>query len=161
MDIIIRAYKAADLPEVVNLFRETIHTVNAKDYTREQINAWAPEHIDAEKWGIKLLAHYTVIAEVRGKVCGFGDIDDSGYFDHLFVHKDYQGRGVATRIVNAIETYAVQKGFKTITVAVSITAKSFFLKQGYVVVKQQEVEYNGQVFTNYAMKKDLPARHII
>jgi putative acetyltransferase len=154
-DIEIRRYTAADLPFVVKLFRDTIHAINARDYTPEQINAWAPENIDEEKWGIKLMQHYTVVAECDGIICGFGDIDGSGYFDHLFVHKNYQGCGVASKIVDAIEDYAKQLNLTAITVAVSITAKTYFIKQGYTIVKPQQVAYNGQVFTNYAMIKEL------
>ncbi|WP_205435333.1 MULTISPECIES: GNAT family N-acetyltransferase [Flavobacterium] len=126
MNITLRNYKSEDIHHIVALFRETIHTVNAKDYTKEQLNAWAPEYIDVEKWDIKLSQHYTLIAECDGVVCGFGDIDDTGYFDHLFVHKDHQGQGIATKIAVAIEKYAKEKDFAVITVAASITAQPFF-----------------------------------
>ncbi|MES2487100.1 MAG: GNAT family N-acetyltransferase [Bacteroidota bacterium] len=151
----IRQYRADDLQHVVTLFKETIHTINQKDYTPEQINAWAPQHIDAQKWGVKLLQHHTVVAETNGVITGFGDIDATGYFDHLFVHKDFQGLGIAKKIVAAIEAHARRQDFETITVAVSITAKTFFLKQGYTIVNPQQVSYNGQDFTNYFMKKDI------
>lgn len=154
-EIVLRKYRADDLPAVIALFRGTVHGINSKDYTPEQINAWAPVTIDGERWGVKLLEHYTVVAEIDNVLCGFGDIDDAGYFDHLFVHRDYKGRGIATEIVKAIEAYAIQSAIANITVAVSITAKSFFLKSGYSVVTQQEVEYNGQRFTNYAMIKNM------
>ena len=157
MKILLRNYKPADITSIVNLFRETVHTVNAQDYSQEQINAWAPKDIDIEKWGDKLLQHYTIVAECNGTICGFGDIDSTGYFDHLFIHKDYQGCGIATGIVSAIENYAKQKGFEEITVAASITAKPFFLNKGYIVVKEQEVEYNGQIFINFSMKKEIIA----
>lgn len=156
-EIVVRKYRADDLLNLVELFRGTVHAVNSKDYTQEQIDAWAPANINAERWGVKLLQHYTVVAEIDNVMCGFADIDDTGYFDHLFVHKDYQGRGIATELVKAIEAFAVQSAVDAITVNVSITAKPFFLKRGYVVVTPQEVEYNGQRFTNYAMKKDIEA----
>ncbi|OIQ22532.1 MAG: GNAT family N-acetyltransferase [Flavobacterium sp. MedPE-SWcel] len=155
MEITLRNYKPEDITSIVTLFRGTVHMVNAKDYSQDQINAWAPEDIDVEKWKGKLLRHHTVVAECNGVICGFGDIDDTGYFDHLFVHKDYQGCGIATQIVAAIESYAKQEKFKVITVAVSITAKPFFLSKGYIVVKEQEVEYKGQKFINFSMKKEM------
>lgn len=155
MDIKLRKYRAEDIDNVVSLFRDTIHAINRKDYSEAQVNAWAPAIINSEKWGAKLLEHHTVIAECNSAICGFGDIDATGYFDHLFVHKDFQGLGIATKIAGAIEDYAVVSGFKTITVAVSITAKTFFLKQGYKIVTPQQVTYNGEVFTNFAMKKEL------
>lgn len=153
MEVLLRHYTAADINSIIELFRGTVHTVNKKDYTEAQLNAWAPQNIPAEKWNEKLLSHYTIVAECNGQLCGFGDIDTTGYFDHLFVHKDYQGCGVATKIVTAIETHALEQDNKRITVNVSITAKPFFLKQGYSIVKEQSVVHNGETFTNYAMEK--------
>ncbi|GEA31614.1 hypothetical protein CDIOL_25370 [Clostridium diolis] len=43
--------------------------------------------------------------------------------------------------------------FKVITVEASITAKPFFEKRGYHIVRQQEVERKGQLLTNFVMKK--------
>ena len=37
----IRKYRPEDLPEIARLFEETIRQVNAGDYTKEQIQAWA------------------------------------------------------------------------------------------------------------------------
>ena len=152
-DITIRDFKADDIDAVVHLFRDTIRSVNAKDYTKAQLDAWAPETIDNARWCEKLLSHYTVVAEKGGIICGFGDIHKNGYFDHLFVHKNYQGQGVASKIVAAIEAHAVEKGLTTIEVHVSITARTYFISKGYVVITPQLVTHNGQEFTNYVMQK--------
>lgn len=154
-DITIRNFRAGDIDAVVHLFRDTVHSINAKDYTKVQLDAWAPETIDNARWCEKLLTHFTVVAEKDGVICGFGDIHSNGYFDHLFVHKDYQGQGVASKIVAAIEGHAAKKGIKTIDVHASITARTYFLKQGYVTITPQQVTHNGQEFTNYVMRKSL------
>ncbi|MFP9114160.1 GNAT family N-acetyltransferase [Flavobacterium sp. RHBU_3] len=151
----LRPFVAEDIYDVVSLFRDTIHFVNAKDYTIEQLNAWAPAQIDGARWCAKLVEHFTVVAESGGVICGFGDLHDNGYFDHLFVHKDYQGIGVGSLIVREIERSAVAKGIPVLEVHVSITAKTFFLNKGYVIETEQQVEYNGQLFTNFRMKKQL------
>lgn len=153
MQIQLRPYKPADLPELLTLFRETVHTVNAKDYTREQLNAWAPQNPDAVKWQGSLSANYTLVAVIDNEIAGFADIDSTGYFDHLFVHKNHQGKGVAKALANAMEAHAAEQGYKVITVAASITAKPFFESLGYTVLKQQSVERLGQVLTNYLMEK--------
>ncbi|MFL9838918.1 GNAT family N-acetyltransferase [Flavobacterium sp. ST-75] len=149
----IRQYKEEDCNEVVSLFYQTVHTVNKKDYTDAQLDAWAPAELDYNRWSKVLSQNYTIVAEHNGVIAGFGDIDASGYFDHLFVHKDHQGCGVATLIKEAIEQYIIANSVSRITVAASITAKPFFEKHGYTVLKQQQVERNGQVLTNYFMEK--------
>ena len=153
MEIKLRPYQPTDLPEILKLFRETVHTVNLKDYTQEQLNAWAPETLDTEKWQATLSRNYSLIAEINNEIAGFADIDATAYFDHLFVHKNHQGKGVAKLLANAIEAHAVKQGYKVITVAASITAKPFFESRGYKVLKQQSVERLGQVLTNYLMEK--------
>ena len=92
-------YRPGDLEELVRLFYETVHTVNPRDYTREQVDAWvpSPESVDWEAWGQSLAAHYTVVARRGGEIVGFGDMDDTGYLDRLYVHKDFQGRGDGLR----------------------------------------------------------------
>lgn len=44
----------------------------------------------------------------------------------MFIHKDFQGKGVATLLLNEIERYAVAAGITRITSEVSITARPFF-----------------------------------
>lgn len=46
----IREYKPDDCKEITELFFNTVHTVNAKDYSKEQLDVWAPEIPDFEKW---------------------------------------------------------------------------------------------------------------
>jgi putative acetyltransferase len=149
----IRLYKQEDCGQVVKLFYNTVHTVNRKDYTQQQLNAWAPADLDFERWNKVLSQNYTIIVESEDVIVGFGDIDTTGYFDHLFVHKDFQGQGIAKLITTQIEKYALNTNIRRITVAASITAKPFFENYGYTVVKEQRVERNGQVLTNFLMEK--------
>ncbi|MBP3305717.1 MAG: GNAT family N-acetyltransferase [Oscillospiraceae bacterium] len=144
----IRAYTAADCGELAALFYDTVHAVNAADYTAEQLNAWATGEVDMEKWNESFQAHHTVIVEMDGRIVGFGDMDSDGYLDRLYVHKDYQRRGVATAICDTLENNSAANVFTT---HASITAKPFFEKRGYAAVKKQQVERHGVRMTNYVM----------
>lgn len=145
----IREYRATDCKEITTLFYHTVHTVNAKDYTQEQLDVWATEQADLEKWNRSLQANYSIVCIENAVIVGFGDIDKTGYLDHLYVHADYQGKGIGTAICNQLEQ-AVQGD---ITTHASITAKPFFAKRGYQVVKEQQVERQGVFLTNFCMKK--------
>lgn len=148
--MVIREYKNSDCKEVSELFYNTVYTINAKDYTKEQLDVWANKEIDLEKFNKSLIEHYSLVAVENKIIVGFGDIDETGYLDRLFVHKDYQNRGIATAICNRLEQ-KILKG-KIITHS-SITAKSFFEKRGYKVIKEQQVERKGLFLTNYIMEK--------
>ena len=147
--MILRKYKPTDCKVIAELFYNTVHTINLKDYSKEQVNVWATGNVDLEKWNDSFSKHYTVIAEIDDTIVGFGDIDKNGYLDMLYVHKDYQKQGVATAICNELEK-AVNTP-KIITHA-SITAKDFFEKRGYKVLKKQQVEREGIFLINFVME---------
>lgn len=148
--MLIREYQPSDCKEITELFYNTVHTVNAKDYTKEQLDVWATGQVDLEKWNQSLQEHYSIVVIENEVIVGFGDIDKTGYLGHLFVHADYQGKGIATAICNQLE----QTVQGDITTHASITAKPFFEKRGYKVVKEQQVERQGIFLTNFCMKKN-------
>lgn len=143
----IREYQSSDCEEIIKLFDNTVHTVNAKDYTKEQLDAWATGRADLNKWDQSLREHYSLVAVENEMIVGFEDIDKSGYLDRLFVYEDYQGKGIGTMICNRLE----QAVSGSVIIHASITAKTFFEKRGYRVVKEQQVERKGVFLTNFEM----------
>lgn len=148
--MIIRNYKPEDCKYLAGLFYDTVHSVNAKDYTKEQLNAWATGNVDFDKWNESLLEHTSVVAVENDIIVGFGDMDQTGYLDRLYVHSDYQNRGIATAICDRLETAVLAEKYVT---HASITAKPFFEKRGYRIIKEQQVEREGIRLTNYIMVK--------
>ncbi|UZD15561.1 GNAT family N-acetyltransferase [Gallibacterium anatis] len=146
----LRAYITSDCEKLIKLFYQTVHTVNAKDYTKEQLNVWAPDNINSLEWNESFLKNYTIVAIDNDEIVGFGDIDKTGYLDRLFVHKDHQRKGIASVICNKLEQSI--KNMK-ITTATSITAKAFFEQRGYRIVKKQEVIRRGVGLINFLMEK--------
>ena len=131
--MVIRRYQPSDCGQMAELFYQTVHSVNAKDYTKEQLDVWATGKVDLTRWGQSFSAHYTVVAILDNMLAGFGDIDETGYLDRLYVHKDYQRRGIATAICDSLE-------------------------QAFEVRKEQQVVREGISLTNYVMEKKLSFR---
>ena len=150
MQIRLRRYRPEDCPLLGQLFYDTVHTVNAVDYTPEQLAAWAPELPDMEQWNRSFLEHTTFVAETEGVIAGFGDIDGTGYLDRLYVHRDYQKKGIGRALCDALERSAGEA--ERIVTHASLTAKPFFLRSGYLVKKEQQVEKNGILLTNFVME---------
>ncbi len=148
--MIIRKYQTSDCKKLAELFYNTVHTINAKDYTQEQLNAWAPDQIDLEEWNKSFQENFTFVALDNKTIIGFGDIDKTGFLNRLFIHKDYQRMGVASAICNELEK-TVQGRILT---NASITAKPFFEKRGYKVIKEQQVKRQGVELTNFLMSFD-------
>ncbi|MFC7393806.1 GNAT family N-acetyltransferase [Scopulibacillus cellulosilyticus] len=151
----IRRFKSADLEQILELFYDTVHTVNAKDYHLVQLEAWAPKTPDRSRWMNSLKENISYAAEINGKIIGFGDFNNEAYLDKLFTHKDYQGKGVASKILNTLEQEAMKLGCKEIYTEASITARPFFENKGYTCLNRQNKKHNGQVFINYIMRKTL------
>ena len=86
--MLIREYISSDCERLAELFFQTVHTVNSKDYTKEQLNVWATGRVDLQEWNLSFLKHKTIVAIKNDEIVGFGDIDDSGYLDRLYVRKD-------------------------------------------------------------------------
>ena len=146
----LRKYRQSDCKKLTELFYHTVHTVNAKDYTKEQLNVWASGQVDLAKWVQSLREHFSIVAAENEIIVGFGDIDKTGYLDRLYVHADYQNKGIATAICNQLE----QAISGNIITHASITAKPFFEKRGYKVVKEQNVERQGVFLKNFVMEKE-------
>ena len=149
--MILRKYKPSDCKQISELFYNTVHNVNCKDYTKNQLNAWANGMIDLEEWNKSLTEHYTLVMMEGDIIVGFADIDQFGYLDRLYVHKDYQRKGIASMLCDELEKVASEK----VITHSSITAKIFFEKRNYKVIKQQEVKKNGVSLTNYIMEKSI------
>ncbi len=154
----IRVFQSADINQMVSLFYETVHAVNARDYTKEQLNAWAPkDEMDAKliNWKDSFVRNITYIAETNDEIVGFSDMTRNGYLDRLFVHKNFQGRGIATELINKLETEARKIGLTKMETEASITAKPFFERRGYQVIEPQTVERKDITLVNFKMSKRL------
>ena len=148
--MIIRPYRPADCLETAALFYQTVHTINAKDYSARQRDAWAKKQRDLTLWNRSFLNHLSLVAVENKTIVGFADIHKDGYLDRLYVHKDHQRRGIAAALCDRMEKSVLAPA---ITVHASVTALPFFLKRGYRIQKRQTVFRNGVFLTNSRMEK--------
>ncbi len=155
--MLLRPFQLEDAAAVYQLFYETVHSVNLKDYSPAEVEAWVPSaEPDLYKWGQRFLQQDTLIAEINGQMAGFGNLDEEGLnIDMVYTHKDFQGQGVASALVRSLENQVREKGGSSITLAASITARPFFERRGYGHVRDNQVERRGVVLRNFIMRKVL------
>lgn len=154
MRIVLRDYQPGEAAALARLFYGSVHGVCLGDYTQEQVDVWADGTADPAVWERSFLQHRTLVARLGGEIVGFADLDGN-YLDRLYVHRDFQRRGVAKALVSALEELAKAQGETRMTVHASITARGFFEKRGWQVVKAQQVERKGVLLTNFVMEKAL------
>jgi len=151
----IRKATVEDADSVRELFRETIISVNEKDYDEKQIDIWASGSEDKTAWERKIAEQHFLIAGIDSKTVGFSSITDEGYIDFMFTHKDYQHQGIATKMLNALEEIAIEKELETVWAEVSITARPFFSSKGFRITERFVNEVKGVKFDDCIMTKYL------
>ncbi|MGN0837040.1 MAG: GNAT family N-acetyltransferase [Akkermansia sp.] len=152
--MILRPFAPGDARAAAQLFRDTVLRTTCRDYSAEQRRVWAAAAEQPERWASSFAQHVALVAEEDGQMLGFGDLDPRrGYLDRLYTHCGHQGRGVASRICEALERAAVTE---RITVHASLTARGFFERRGYVVLREQLVERGGVWLPNVLMERRLP-----
>lgn len=147
MTAIIRPYNVKDISALSALFFETVHAVNRRDYREEQLFAWAPHRDCLLARAEEFATQNCLVAVKDGRVVGFGSMN-GGHLDMLYVHRDEQGKGIATALCNELE-----RDHHRITTFASVTAKGFFVKRGYAAIKRQTVERMGVMLDNFIMIK--------
>ncbi len=153
MDVKIRQGKVGDMLEMQQLFVETILEVCKKDYSDKQLKAWVKGVENRERW-IKIFQHQQVLVAVtQSKIIGFCTLANGNYLDFLFVHKEFQGKGIANLFFAEIEKEALKRNGHLLTSSVSFTAKPFFEAKGFRIICLQSLEINGISIKNYKMEK--------
>ena len=130
-DFTIRQAQQSDAVALKELFQNTVLVINRRDY------------------------YFVVAVNQQSQIVGFSSITPQGYLHSMFVHKDFQGEGIATMLLEEIERYAITAGITRITSEVSLTARPFFEKKGYVVEKEQKRKANQLSLTNFLMAKEV------
>ncbi|WP_106914840.1 GNAT family N-acetyltransferase [Chryseobacterium aurantiacum] len=153
--ISIRNAHKDDLQEMLILFQNTISCICKRDYTNDQLEAWKSGAENKERWENVIYDQFILVAIYKDQIVGFCSLNKGSYLDLLFVHQDYQHQGIASQLYHQIEKEAVRQNKKYLTADVSITAKSFFERAGFEIIKEQTVNVKGIDLINYKMEKKL------
>ncbi|WP_192740780.1 GNAT family N-acetyltransferase [Bradyrhizobium sp. OAE829] len=89
-----------------------------------------------DKVAASLQKWHAFTAVTDGLVVGTASLSDH-VVKSVFVHPDFQRRGVATRLMAAVESAAVANLVRRLDVQSSITAQPFYAKCGFVVVREE------------------------
>lgn len=149
----VRRYIKGEEQALWSLLYDTVHKVNCKDYTQAQIEAWAPSQWDLPQWVNRLNKTNPFVAEINSQLVGFVELEPNGHIDCFYCAHNWQGKGVGSSLLQAIEHEAPTLGVSRLYAEASITAKGFFEKKGFSVEGKKTVSLRGEQFTNYAVSK--------
>ena len=82
--VIIGSYNEKMIPEMWDVYFTSIRMVCSKDYSKTQIEAWAPVSFDLNLFREKMDKLNPFVAMLNGKVVGYTDLQDNGLIDHFY-----------------------------------------------------------------------------
>ena len=153
--VVLRRGTLADAPGIYALSLDALRTSAAEHYTSEQLEAWASLRTLA---GHERMVETTflLVAEVDGVLTGFANlVVETGLVDHLFVAPAAGGRGVATRLLDALEEHARAEGLTFLESHASKRAIVVFERCGYERLELETVEIDGLALERYLVRKSL------
>ena len=150
--MIVRKAKAEDAGEWAALLYDTVHAVNSRDYTKEQIHAWAPAVPSPAEIAERQKDHLTWVAVADERIVGFVELKASGYIDCFYCHKDFLRQGIGSLLFNSVEAAADKKRMQTLFADVSITALPFFTHLGFAVLEERQMDKGGVALPCFRME---------
>lgn len=153
----LRPLVRADAKDTAQLLADTVMHVNCRDYTPEQCRVWAQCSSDLTRWERSFTdgLAFVAVSDRDGTIVGFGDLHSATELDRLYVHRDWQGKGVARAVCAQLESRARQAGATMLSVYASRTAQGFFARRGYRLVRDNTVVRGGIELHNAYMILDL------
>lgn len=151
--ITIRKFKLSDAVSLARLHRGTIRSVNSKDYSPPEIAAWSGRTSAKRFRNLGKLNDRFVALEKR-KIVGFGDYKDAEVMG-LYIHKKHTGKGIGTKLLKKIEREVYARGKRTLKCISTVTARSFYEKNGFRLVKKAIHKIQDQKLRVFEMKKRL------
>jgi putative acetyltransferase len=146
----------ADVPDLAEIFRESIADLTSDDYSQAQQEAWASAADDEEEFALRLSGALTLVATFGGAAVGFASLADNKKIDMLYVHPAAAGQGAGAMLADALEKLAAGRGSTELTVDVSDSARGFFEKRGFVARTRNTVSLGNEWLANTTMSKTLP-----
>jgi GNAT superfamily N-acetyltransferase len=154
-EMTIRRYRPGEEEALRQLYTDTTRHIIGRHYTPEQVERWVSFHSDVEGWAERIRDRNPFVAERNGEILGFAELKPDGEIDYFYCHHGHQREGVGTGLYNVIEAEARRLGIRCLHAAVSVTAKPFFVRMGFEVMKEQQNIVCGTVAPNSIMEKRL------
>jgi putative acetyltransferase len=150
---LIRPFERPDAGVLAALFHAAVHDTCPRDYTAAQVGAWSPSIAEPARFAARCEAKPTWVATLENDIAGFSDLERDGHIDMLFVHPNYQRRGVANALLRFLESDARRRGMPRLYTEASITARPVFERSGFQSLAMQTVVIRGVAMNNFKMEK--------
>ena len=149
--LLLRHARPEDLSEILRIFRYAIYKTCSEDYSPKQLDAWAASKKDLDRWAAMIAEQFFLVTESEGEIVGFASLKDQSHVHMMFVDPQFQQKGVAGQLLQNLEDEAAKSGKSYLTVFSSHTAKPFFERMGYKIIRSRQVSIRGIELQNFEM----------
>lgn len=107
-----------------------VYSVRTKVFIEEQ---QVPKDLEMDEWEEKSVHFLAWLGDTPIGTCRLRFVDnDTGKAERVAVLKEYRNTGAGTKLMQALEAFARQKGAKKILLNAQISAMPFYEKSGYI-----------------------------
>jgi len=143
-------FKPEDADEVVAIIHRALFEVNSADYSAETIQSMV-EELTPQALKDLALKRDVFVAKQNDRAVGTVSLDANKVFT-LFVDNSLHDKGVGRELMDYVERLGKDRGYEEIELPASLTAHTFYLKLGYIDVRETHSDEHG---TNIIMRKKL------
>jgi putative acetyltransferase len=156
----IRSYSQSDAAKLSELYVSSIQGLAPRDYSPEQLAAWAGEAATPEENHAKCSDGRLVLVAVdeRDEPLAYIDLEMDGHIDMLFCLPEAAGKGLASALYDELERRAMALNIARLYVEASEGSRPFFAHKGFMLLNRRDFEVDGVAVHNYNMEKLLRAK---
>ena len=125
----LREFGSGDAESVRELIHSTIEACYMGAYPARAVEYFLRYHSESEILS-RAVAGTTIVAEAGGQIVATGTLKGHHILG-VFVGREFQGRGLGRRIMEALEKRARAEGIAEITLDVSLPSRAFYERMGY------------------------------
>lgn len=157
-DFPLRLLVAADLPELVDLYRDAVLSQTPGYYNDRQIQAWA-HHAGREAGLAEALARGVGLASCAAPpqrtIEAFALLDPIDRLSLLYCRGRSSRQGRATSLLAALERIAQERGCQRLRTEASQLSRPLLERLGWWMEAEEEVVFAGERFRRWRMIRDL------
>ena len=154
----LRLRAAAELPELVDLYRDAVLSQTPGYYNHRQIQAWA-HHAGGEAGLAEALARGVGLASCAAPpqrtIEAFALLDPIDRLSLLYCRGRSSRQGRATALLAALERIAQERGCQRLRTEASQLSRPLLERLGWWMEAEEEVVFAGERFRRWRMIRDL------
>ena len=153
----LRSFNPEDVEALADVYRDVVRTIGLQVYIEQQVSMWALYPDDIDEFRARLSRGLTLVAEEKGRVVAFGQLEPDEHLAFLYCSGSHCRRGIGSAIYRELEVHAFQNGVVRIHTEASRISRPFFSKHGFEGIEVEASVRFGVEFERFRMAKQNPA----